>query len=647
MRKILALLICLSLSVLKIHSQKGDLIKFNIEKQYTQEYIDSLINVLKVAKKKRIEAHDFRKMLESNPKLKGWTYYYFGKTVLSYVRKKYDSALYYADLGIEKYNESLRAFNKQDVMMIYHYKGITYAAKQEYRKSLVCYQNAINISKDYPYKYKMAFVSGLADNHFYLGNDSLALKYYKEVEEDSVFLKDFSRVEVMNNQRIGLIQSLFGRNEQALNYYRRALKVSHEREYKLNISEINYLIGKLYYDEGNKDSTLHYFQEAEKTKLKTEEIKYDESARFGLSSIVPLQEKFYESYLKIFRDGKYAKIDKDLISIIDTIKFYNKISRKKKDLALSTLRLMYDLSKKQNRFDLYDYILKESIEISDIHYEGQFKEDLQDLETQYQTKEKEASIAQLEENKTQQEQIIKQQRIIGFSLGGLLLAFVGFGYLFWRERKLKDQYEKENLEQRLLRSQMNPHFIGNAMNIVSSLVEKKSSEAIPFINKLSNLFRLILINSREEFVSLDEELETIKGYLDLQTKFVDELEYQIKVDENIDKEEVIVSPMLIQPLVENAIKHGLMQVESEKLIEINVSVDKDSKLLLVEVKDNGIGMVTKSLSQTKKGSSVSGDVIKERLQILKKRFKVNTRINYLNLNQGTKVELYLPYLLDE
>jgi len=647
MKKIVVFLFCLLLGLFKTYSQEDDLIRFDPEKQYTQEYVDSLISILRVAKKKRIEIYDMRKILESDPKLKGWTNYYFGKSALSYVRQKYDSALYYGDLGIKKYNESPRAFNKQDLMMIYHYRGITYAAIQEYRKSIVCYQKAIDISKEYPYKYHMAFVSGLADNHFYLGNDSLALKYYKEVGEDSAFAGNFSRVQVLNPKRIGLIYHLNREYDDALRYYKKALRVSHSKEYKLSIPELNYLIGKLYYDKDNKDSTLYYFKEAEKAERIGDSMGYKDNTEFDPSFLVPLQQKFYQSYLKIFQEGKYEKVDETLISIVDTIKSYKKMSRKRKDMALSTLKLMVDLSEKQKRFDLYDYILEESIEITNLHYEEQFKEDLQDLEVQYQTKEKDASIAQLEKNKTQQEQIIKQQRLIGVSLGGLLLALVGFGYLFWRQRKLKDQYEKENLEQRLLRSQMNPHFIGNAMNVVSSLVEKKSDEAIPFINKLSNLFRLILTNSREEFVSLDEELQTIKGYLDLQTKFTDQLDYQITVDEAIDKEEVVVSPMLIQPLVENAIKHGLIQADGEKLIEIHISVDKALKLLLVEVKDNGVGMTAKFSSQTKKESSVSGDVIRERLQILKKRFKVDTRINYLNLEQGTKVELYLPYLLDE
>jgi two-component sensor histidine kinase len=490
----------------------------------------------------------------------------------------------------------------------------------------------------YPYKWKTFLITGIAHCHIELGNDSIALKNYLKATEDSSYMR-ISRSRVTTNTRIGHIYRYFNKYNLSEKFLKKALKASENSDYKKNLYGIYYGLGLIQYlHKSDIDSTLFYFEKGNKA---YEEINVSTDVGF-------YSNKIYQSFVDIYTDkldfGIKGLEDVANDIFLDKYDKYNKGAKEDFFIIYSELSRIYTENKDAESLKS---ISNKYIKFLESLHAKVLNKNIQNLEIKYQTKEKEASIAQLEQNKTQQEQIIRQQRIIGFSLGGLLLAFVGFGYLFWRQRKLKDQYEKENLEQRLLRSQMNPHFIGNAMNIVSSLVEKKSSEAIPFINKLSNLFRLILINSREEFVSLDEELETIKGYLDLQTKFVDQLEYQIKVDETIDEEEVIVSPMLIQPLVENAIKHGLMQVEREKLIEINVSVDKDSKLLLVEVKDNGIGMGTRSSSQIKKDSSVSGDVIKERLQILKKRFKVNTRINYLNLEQGTKVELYLPYLLDE
>jgi len=223
----------------------------------------------------------------------------------------------------------------------------------------------------------------------------------------------------------------------------------------------------------------------------------------------------------------------------------------------------------------------------------------------------------------------------------------GFGYLFWKQRKLKNQYEKENLEQRLLRSQMNPHFIGNAMNTVSSLVERDSKETIPFINKLSNLFRLMLTNSREELVSLEEELVIINNYLELQSNFSQKFSFKVSIGDDVSLEEVVIPPMLIQPLIENAIVHGFSNSIKNREITINVIKDQKESLLKIEVGDNGSGFDQNvQLKNNQNRKSISGNIIKERLIILKKKFKVNSRLTVNSNEEGTKVELYLPYLID-
>ena len=86
-------------------------------------------------------------------------------------------------------------------------------------------------------------------------------------------------------------------------------------------------------------------------------------------------------------------------------------------------------------------------------------------------------------------------------------------------------FEKENLEQRLLRSQMNPHFVGNCMNTISNLVAQKSDKSMNYISTVSKLFRQVLEISREEFVSLDEELALLKDYLALQSEFSKKFDY--------------------------------------------------------------------------------------------------------------------------
>ena len=303
---------------------------------------------------------------------------------------------------------------------------------------------------------------------------------------------------------------------------------------------------------------------------------------------------------------------------------------------------------KQGNAEAYRGLLDDYLLFLDKYEKNKEREAIENLEIQYQVKQKNASISQLEENKQQQQQIITQQRIIAIILGGLLVLFSGLGYLFWKQRKLKNQYEKENLEQRLLRSQMNPHFVSNALNTVNALVDKKSDNVIPYINKLANLFRLTLSNSREEFISLNDEIAAVKYYLELQSNLSQDFDFSIKVDDEIDGDEIIIPPMLIQPFVENAILHGLVREDSRGKVTIEFTKNIPENLLQCNINDNGIGFQNSiKITKPKKHKSISGDIVKERLAILKKKFKVNTRYTIMeNENQGTLVELYLPYLID-
>jgi LytS/YehU family sensor histidine kinase len=156
----------------------------------------------------------------------------------------------------------------------------------------------------------------------------------------------------------------------------------------------------------------------------------------------------------------------------------------------------------------------------------------------------------------------------------------------------------------------------------------------------------VLTNSREEFVSLDDEVATINSYLELQSQFSKDFDFSFFVDNSIDQEEYIIPPMLIQPFVENAILHGLKSNSNRGRVDIKITRN-DKGLLLCEISDNGVGISNvNALKDSKKQKSVSGDIIRERLEILKNKFKVNARYLITSKNKGTHVELYLPYLLD-
>lgn len=146
-------------------------------------------------------------------------------------------------------------------------------------------------------------------------------------------------------------------------------------------------------------------------------------------------------------------------------------------------------------------------------------------------------------------------------------------------------------ELKALRSQMNPHFIFNALNSIKSFtLNNDSKQANFYLTKFAKLIRKVLDNSRSEKISLKNELETLQLYLDMEKLRVgDKFDYIIRINEDVEAEFIELPPMLLQPYIENAIWHGLMPRETKGLITISIDTLHATSLLLITIEDNGIG----------------------------------------------------------
>jgi len=195
-----------------------------------------------------------------------------------------------------------------------------------------------------------------------------------------------------------------------------------------------------------------------------------------------------------------------------------------------------------------------------------------------------------------------------------------------------------------LQSQMNPHFTFNALNSVQNLVLKgNKQEAYNYLTKFSSLLRENLLLSTKSFVYFEEELSLITKYLELEKlRFRDSFFYEIKGAEFID--DIKIPTMLIQPFIENAIKHGLLhKVNGPGKIKIEFSQDKLFKCVII---DNGIGIVAAAEINKKSGNnreSFSTKSIKDKLKILKDYYKTEIGFEYENINEGTKVIIKIPF----
>lgn len=327
---------------------------------------------------------------------------------------------------------------------------------------------------------------------------------------------------------------------------------------------------------------------------------------------------------------------------------------KEKDLPLivsDASLLLSDIYRKTGREDLAYRYLREHMQLKDSISNDQFLKQVTRMEIQYDfdKKQKEAEYIQMQE-KLISDQKIKQQRTYLKGLAILLVLVALMSLLYLRHTRLKAKYSQIDLEQRLLRAQMNPHFIFNSLCAIQNLImSDKPQKANAFLTKIAGLMRNILENSREEYIPLQKEIETLRYYMDVQQlRFEKGFEYNITVDQSIDPENVSVPPMLAQPCVENSIEHGLMPGRENGRISVSYSLR--GGLIMLEVSDNGIGRKRAAeVNPVMKKQSISTKLTEKRLEHFRKILKekeISYEISDLFEGEqaaGTKVVMMLPY----
>lgn len=245
---------------------------------------------------------------------------------------------------------------------------------------------------------------------------------------------------------------------------------------------------------------------------------------------------------------------------------------------------------------------------------------------------------------------LQKQKLFVRGLAILIVLITVILVLYIRQSRLKSKYLNIDLEQRLMRAQMNPHFIFNSLCAVQDLIlAKKLKKANAFLVKIASLMRNILENSGEEYISLDKEIETLKLYLDVQQlRFDEEFDYKFNIDSSIDIENLSVPPMLGQPCLENSIEHGLLRQKRKGYLEVSYTLKND--LLMLEVTDNGVGrkMAPANEDQRIKKNSISTRLTQRRLNYFRKTLK-KKEISYeiidlynMQESAGTKVVMLMP-----
>ncbi|MEM6830444.1 MAG: tetratricopeptide repeat protein [Bacteroidota bacterium] len=276
------------------------------------------------------------------------------------------------------------------------------------------------------------------------------------------------------------------------------------------------------------------------------------------------------------------------------------------------------------------------------------------LQIQYETEKKEQQITSLNQQARIQELELskKDQELSRMALAGiillLLLVISILLILFFNYRKrLKAKQERTALEQKLLRTQMNPHFLFNSlMSIQKFIYQNKADEGVAYIAKFARLVRLILENSRDEYISMEREIETLELYLELQkVRLGAPFDYEIIIDPSMEPEMEKVPPMFAQPFIENTIEHGFNNLPHKGLVTIGFGMREDKISFTIE--DNGTGL-KKEAAASQTHRSLAIDITKERLSHLykgglqKAQFTIKNRTNQQESVVGTHVSFVVP-----
>lgn len=370
------------------------------------------------------------------------------------------------------------------------------------------------------------------------------------------------------------------------------------------------------------DINENLLREAEKNKDFETQIKQKQllaDLYFNKSEPEKAVTSLKEAYSLASKKGNTAEVKKSLSSLLN---YYKSQGNEKESMAL------YD-----NFFHNFDSIIQSDTTLID-------------AKTFQVTEEK---IKQLEKEKTLKDELISKKNSFNYMLiGAFLLLLVFFGLIAKALYAIKKKNKEIALQS--LRREMNPHFIFNSLNSVNQFIsQNKELEANKYLTNYSNLMRNIMENSNKDFVSLANEIEQLKKYLDLEhLRFHDKFDFRIDVDETLDTDAVFVPNMIIQPHLENAIWHGLRYKEEKGFLLLKFGL-RDDKIIAI-IDDNGIGLTKSSELKTlnqKVHQSRGVTNTKERIALLNELYKkeITFQIKEKELPEsGTIVEIIFPHL---
>lgn len=500
-----------------------------------------------------------------------------------------------------------------------------------------------------------------------------ALKLAESVENPNYHIKRSINVSL---NCIGLLYQTLEQYDLAIEQFSKALELEYELNNKLGLA-INYQnIGRCHEEKGALEKAMENYR---KSLAFNEEINNDMGRIICKNSIAqihlkqdmpnaalvllkPLQAQslelgdnsitaavFINSGWAETELGNYTEAEKLIKRGLSLANQYNMPSTK-----LLAYERLSELEAKKGNYRAALQYFKQADDVDEEITSGTNFRYMQDVISRYEAEKKNNEIANLaKENELVRLRLRKNQTT--FLVSALAIGLIA-SILYILHRKYQSQNEKKvlSLEQNMLRSQMNPHFLFNSLNSIKLyIINNDKKNAVHYLNKFSKLVRKILEASSQKEITLEEELETIELYMNIENiRFSNEIDFEVNIDENIDLGQIKIPSLALQPFLENALWHGLSPKEGNKKVSLDVA-HKTNGHVTITIEDNGIGREAAHVNKKNrvlKRKSVGIDITKERLANFAKDYQNSFEVQIVDLfddkgsPRGTKVEVEIPII---
>ena len=536
----------------------------------------------------------------------------------------FDSALFYHNKSL---NLALQL--KDSVQLYYNYNNIgqVYRMQDISVQAIFYFHKALKINEALGDLKPLSRTMNILGAAYMVQENYEQAMHYFQASLDIALKLDDKRTIAYNYGPMGEIFLLQNKNDSAMHYFVKSKKIIVELGRKSGFAVAEHLIGQAHFALNEFEQSEYYFRKALDLHIKEKNARYQAFCYAYLGKIYLIQNKVDStaSYLQKAQKIAHSIHSYENLILINNTLFSLYQSTSEWEKAISSLQLSHAYQ---------DSII--SIDNA---------RQLQSLEIEYETSKKEQQIELL----TAENKIKSQRNRISYLFVIASLVLLAFGVFILLLRKRQAAYKEADLHQQLLRSQMNPHFIFNVLGSIQNYMRKnEAKQAALYLSQFASLSRSVLEFSSMESISLSQEVEMLRNYIELEKmKSRNQFEFSFKMDDAIESDFIEIPPMMVQVFVENAIKHGLSNIDYKGILSLQILTSHDQVEFILE--DNGSGL-KQDLENHPGHKSRAMGIFNQRKKLIERKCKKPLEFSLVNLRDldsstsGVRVNINLPIL---